>query len=68
MSMRLVPYAGTERPPLRPMRAAAKRAALLAWIIERQKHGRLLSEIGKEFSDPISVRAVLLAWLFEAAA
>jgi hypothetical protein len=49
------------------MRAAAKRAALLAWIIERQKHGRLLSEIGKEFSDPISVRAVLLTWLFEAA-
>lgn len=50
--------------PRRP-RAAARRKALLAWIIERQKHGRLLSEIGKEFSDPVSVRAVVLCWLFE---
>jgi len=53
--------------PRRP-RATAKRRALLAWIIERQKQGRLLSEIGKEFSDPITVRSVLLIWLFEAAA
>jgi hypothetical protein len=45
-----------------------RRAALLANIFVRQKQGRLLSEIGKEFSDPITVRSVVLVWLFEAAA
>src|SRR6187399_1782013 len=51
MSMRLVPYAGTERP--RPRRASDKdrRAALLANIFARQKQGRLLSEIGAEFGS-----------------
>ena len=66
--MRLVPYAGTEQPRPRRMSDKDRRAALLANIHVRQKQGRLLSEIGKEFSDPIAVRAVLLAWLFEAAA
>lgn len=68
MSMRLVPYAGTERPRPRRMSDKDRRAALLANIHERQKQARLLSEIGKEFSDPIAVRSVLLVWLFEAAA
>ena len=62
--MRLVPYAGTERP--RPRRMS--RAALLANIFERQKHGRLLSEIGDALGSREIVRAVVLAWLFEAAA
>jgi len=68
MSTRLVPYAGTERPRPRRMSDKDRRAALLANIHERQKQGRLLAEIGKEFSDPITVRSVLLVWLFEAAA
>lgn len=67
MTMRLVPYAGTERPRPRRMSDKDRRAALLAKIHARQKQGRLLSEIGAEFSDPIAVRSVLLVWLFEAA-
>jgi hypothetical protein len=66
MSMRLVPYAGTEQPRPRPLRDKDRRAALLANIHQRQKQARLLSEIGVEF-DVHMVRAVLLAWLFEAA-
>ena len=65
--MRLVPYAGTERPRPRRMSDKDRRAALLANIHERQKQARLLSEIGAEFGSHV-VRAVLLAWLFEAAA
>jgi len=45
-----------------------RRAALLANIHERQKQARLLSEIGAEFGSLLTVRAVLLTWLFEAAA
>ena len=54
---------------LRPnfMSEADRRAALLANIFVRQKQARLLSEIGAEFGSHM-VRAVLLAWLFEAAA
>ena len=52
--------------PRRP-RATAKRRALLANIMQRQKQGRLLSEIGAEFGSHM-VRSVLLIWLFEAAA
>jgi hypothetical protein len=44
-----------------------RRAALLVNIHQRQKQARLLSEIGAEFGSHM-VRAVLLAWLFEAAA
>jgi hypothetical protein len=44
-----------------------RRAALLANIHVRQRQARLLSEIGAEFGSHV-VRAVLLAWLFEAAA
>jgi len=44
-----------------------RRAALLANIHERQKQGRLLSEIGAEFGSHM-VRAVVLCWLFEVAA
>jgi hypothetical protein len=64
---RLVPYAGTEQPRPRPLREKDRRAALLANIFERQRQARLLSEIGAEFGSHM-VRAVLLAWLFEAAA
>jgi len=66
--MRLVPYAGTERHRPRRMGDKDRRAALLANIFVRQKQGRLLSEIGAEFGSLLTVRAVLLAWLFEAAA
>jgi len=66
--MRLVPYAGTERPRPRRMSDKDRRAALLANIHERQKQARLLSEIGAEFGSLLTVRAVLLTWLFEAAA
>jgi len=66
--MRLVPYAGAERLPPRPLREKDRRAALLANIFVRQKQARLLSEIGAEFRDPISVRSAVLVWLFEAAA
>jgi hypothetical protein len=54
---------------LRPnwMSEADRRAALLVIIHQRQKQARLLSEIGAEFGSHM-VRAVLLAWLFEAAA
>jgi hypothetical protein len=45
-----------------------RRAALLANIHQRQKQARLLSEIGAEFGSREMVRAVLLVWLFEAAA
>jgi hypothetical protein len=76
MTMRLVPYAGTPLPRPKPVLSLSKgrvsdkdrRAALLANIHARQKQARLLSEIGAEFGSHIMVRAVLLAWLFEAAA
>jgi hypothetical protein len=65
MTMRLVPYAGTERPRPRPLREKDRRAALLAKIMVRQRQGRLLSEIGAEFGSHIMVRSVVLVWLFE---
>ena len=68
MSMRLIPYAGTEQPRPRPLRDKDRRAALLVNIHQRQKQGRLLSEIGAEFGSHIMVRSVVLVWLFEAAA
>jgi len=68
MTMRLVPYAGTERPRPRRMSDKDRRAALLANIHERQKQARLLSEIGVEFGSREMVRAVMLVWLFEVAA
>jgi len=67
MSGRLIPYAGTERPRPRRLRDKDRRAAMLANIMQRQKQGRLLSEIGAEFGSHM-VRSVLLIWLFEAAA
>jgi hypothetical protein len=42
-----------------------RRAALLANIHQRQKQGRLLSEIGAEFGSHIMVRSAVLCWLFE---
>ena len=65
MSGRLIPYAGTERPRPRRMSDKDRRAALLANIFERQKRGKLLSEIGVEFGSLPIVRATVLVWLFE---
>jgi hypothetical protein len=61
---RRITYASAEESRLR---LAERRAALLENIHERQRQARLLSEIGAEFGSHV-VRAVLLAWLFEAAA
>jgi hypothetical protein len=61
---RRITYASAEESRLR---LAERRSALLASIHARQRQARLLSEIGAEFGSHM-VRAVLLAWLFEAAA
>jgi hypothetical protein len=45
-----------------------RRAALLVNIHQRQKQARLLSEIGDALGSREIVRAVVMAWLFEAAA
>jgi len=62
---RLVPYAGTEQPRLRWPHNKPRREDTLASIIERQKQGMLLSEIGAEFGSLRMVRAAVLTWLFE---
>jgi len=54
----LVPY---YRQPGRVRR----RSDFLQSIIERQKRGMLLSEIGVEFGSRTMVRSAVLCWLFE---
>jgi hypothetical protein len=61
MSMRLVPYAGTERQRL----LLRSYTELLEEILLRQRRGRLLSEIGDRLGSREIVRSVLLRWLFE---
>jgi hypothetical protein len=65
MSMRLVPYAGTERPRLREPHNEQGRIALVQEITRRQQRGRLLSEIGDALGSREIVQAVLMRWLFE---
>jgi hypothetical protein len=57
----LVPY---YRQPGR----ARRRSDFLQSIIERQKRGELLSEIGAALGSQAMVRSAVLCWLFEAAA
>ena len=64
----LVPYAGAEQARLREPRGSNRRATLLASIFRRQKQGMLLSEIGDALGSRSMVRAVVLVWLFGAAA
>jgi hypothetical protein len=66
MTMRLVPYAGTERQQRRLL--LRKPSELLASIVESQKRGMLLSEIGAALGSQAMVRSAVLCWLFEAAA